>query len=54
MASRSPGPGIPQNPASRPGDREAIENTVKLKFSTGRYKIENLIVDKDMIYFLVV
>jgi hypothetical protein len=25
--------------ASRPGDREAIENTVKLKFSTGRYKI---------------
>jgi hypothetical protein len=25
-----------------PGDREAIENTVKLKFSTGRYKIIEL------------
>jgi hypothetical protein len=25
------------------GDREAIENTVKLKFSTGRYKIINII-----------
>jgi hypothetical protein len=37
-----------------PGDREAIKNTVKLKLSTGRYKIinlENLLFQKNFKFF---